>query len=311
MSEKVVLGTRGSDLALAQARLVTEALCERWADVEIEKRIIRTSGDEGQGLLPPVDLRAGRKGLFTAEIERALVAGEIDLAVHSAKDLPSDLNPLTEIAAALPRAMTGDVLISAEPYDLLSLPQGGVVATGSVRRSHQLRWKRPDLKVVDLRGNVPTRLHKLASSEWHAIILAQAGLQRLGLGEAAEGGMACEGRRFNMAMLSRDVFLPAGGQGVIAVQIRADDDRVRLLLESINHFDTRLCLRAERQFLRLLQADCNQPIGVLAEIEGSSMNLRGQIFQPEAITPREAVVDGPSEDAEALAAQLFSLIHEN
>lgn len=308
MSERVVLGTRGSDLALAQARLVAEALRERWADVEIEQRIIRTSGDEGQGA-PPMDLRAGRKGLFTAEIERALVAGEIDLAVHSAKDLPSELNPLTEIAAALPRAITGDALISTEPYDLLSLPQDGVVATGSVRRSHQLRWKRPDLRIVDLRGNVPTRLHKLAGSEWHAIILAQAGLQRLGLSEA-EGGLAYEGRRFSLEMLPREVFLPAGGQGVIAVQIRADNDRVRLLLESINHFDTRLCLQAEREFLRLLQADCNQPIGVLAEIEGSSMNLRGQIFQPEAITPREAVVDGPSEDAEALAARLFSLIHE-
>jgi hydroxymethylbilane synthase len=309
MSEKIVLGTRGSDLALAQARLVTEALRDRWADVEVERRVIRTSGDEGQGASPPVDLRAGRKGLFTVEIERALVAGEIDLAVHSAKDLPSELNPLTEIAAALPRAITGDALISAERYDLLSLPQDGVVATGSVRRSHQLRWRRPDLKIVDLRGNVPTRLHKLAVSEWHAIILAQAGLQRLGLSEA-DGALAYEGRRFNMERLPREVFLPAGGQGVIAVQIRADHDRVRLLLESINHFDTRLCLQAEREFLRLLQADCNQPIGVLAEIEGSSMNLRGQVFRPGATTPREAVVDGPSEDAEALAAQLFSMIHE-
>src|SRR4029077_15039392 len=189
MERKIVLGTRGSELALTQARLVEEAIRAGRTDVEIEKKIIATTGDR----MKHVDARAGWKGLFTAEIERALVAGEIDLAVHSAKDLPSELHPRTEIAAALARTMTGDVLISAEPYDLLTLPQGGVVATGSVRRSHQLRWKRPDLKVVDLRGNVPTRLHKLASSEWHAIILAQAGLQRLGLGEAAEGGMACEG----------------------------------------------------------------------------------------------------------------------
>lgn len=308
MAEKIVLGTRGSELARAQARMVVEALTEKWSDVDIETRIIRTSGDEGQHGPKAVDLRAGRKGMFTAEIERALVAGKIDLAVHSAKDVPSELHPATEIAAALPRAATGEALISAEPYDFLSLPQDGVVATGSVRRRHQLRWKRPDLKIVDLRGNVPTRLRKLASSGWHAIILAQAGLQRLGLSEA-DDVLTYEGQKFAMQPLPPEIFVPAGGQGVIAVQIRADHDHVRMLLESINHFDTRLCLRAEREFLRLLQADCNQPIGVLAEIEGSIMKLRGQIFAPEATMPLEAVVEGPSEDAEELAARLFSDIH--
>ncbi len=308
MAERIVLGTRGSELALTQARLVTAALHECWAEVEIETRIIRTSGDEGQGAPQPVDLRAGRKGLFTSEIERALVAGEIDLAVHSAKDLPSDVNPATHIAAVLPRAPSGDALISAVPYDLQTLPRGGMVATGSVRRRHQLRWKRPDLEVADLRGNVPTRLGKLASSEWHALILAQAGLQRLGL-TGADGGLIYEGQKFAVQTLPPEIFVSAGGQGVIALQIRADDDHVRMLLESVNHFDTRLCLRAEREFLRLLEADCNQPIGVLAEIEGAIMKIRGQIFEPGAATPREASVDGPSEEAESLAARLFSMIH--
>lgn len=308
MAERIVLGTRGSELALTQARLVTEAVRECWADVDIETRVIRTSGDEEQNMSQLVNLRAGRKGLFTSEIERALVNGEIDLAVHSAKDLPSDVNPATQIAAVLPRAPAGDVLISAVPYDLQSLPQNGIVATGSVRRRHQLRWKRPDVEVVDLRGNVPTRLGKLASSAWHAIILAQAGLQRLGL-TGADGGLSCEGRKFAGQTLPREIFVSAGGQGVIALQIRADDDHVRMLLESVNDFDTRLCLRAEREFLRLLQADCNQPIGVLAEIDGATMKMRGQIFKPEATTPREASVEGPSEEAEALAARLFSIIH--
>ena len=308
MADKIVLGTRGSELALAQARLVVEALRERRPDLSVETRIIRTSGDEGQDAPKPVDLRAGRKGLFTAEIERALVGREIDMAVHSAKDLPSDLNPATEIAAVLPRAPAGEALVSAVPYDLESLPPNGIVATGSVRRRHQLRWRRPDVQVVDLRGNVPTRLRKLANSQWHAIILAQAGLERLGLGEA-DGGMTYEGRRFAVQMLPREIFLSAGGQGVIALQIRSNDDRVRMLVESVNHFETRLCLRAEREFLRLLQADCNQPIGVLAEIEGPVMKLRGQVFDLEAMTPRESIVEGPREDAETLAARLFSNIH--
>ncbi len=308
MAEKIVLGTRGSELALAQARLVVEALRERRADLSVETRIIRTSGDEGQDPPKPIDPRAGRKGLFTAEIERALMGREIDLAVHSAKDLPSDLNPATEIAAVLPRAPAGEALISGAPYDLESLPRNGIVATGSVRRSHQLRWRRPDIQVVDLRGNVPTRLRKLATSEWHAIILAQAGLERLGLGEV-DGRMAYEGHKFAVQILPREIFLSAGGQGVIALQIRSEDERARMLIEMVNHHETRLCLRAEREFLRLLQADCNQPIGVLAEVEGPIMKLRGQIFDLEAPTPRESIVEGPKEEAEALAARLFLNIH--
>jgi hydroxymethylbilane synthase len=308
MEGKVVLGTRGSELAQAQARLVIEALRKARVDLAIETRIIRTSGDEQPSATKPDNLRAGRKGLFTDEIERALVAGEIDLAVHSAKDLPSELNRATRIAAVLPRASTGDVLVAKVPFNLESLPVGGIVATGSVRRRHQLHWKRPDLKVVDLRGNVPTRLRKLAGSEWHAIILARAGLDRLGLGEA-DGAMNYEGQKLWLHALPREIFLPAGGQGVIAMQIRADDDRLRQTIEAANDLNTGLCLRAEREFLRLLQADCNQPIGVLAEIEGPKMNLRGQVFTAGATTPRESFVEGPGGEAESLAAQLFSTIH--
>src|SRR3954453_11362923 len=308
MSERIIIGTRGSALALKQAALVQEALREKWSDLKIETEVIRTSGDEGQTISEPVDARAGRKGLFTSEIERALMARKIDLAVHSAKDLPSEIDPATHIAAALPRASTEEILISSVPYNLQSLPRDGIVATGSVRRRHQLRWKRSDIEVVDLRGNVPTRLRKFGDGNWHAIILARAGLERLGLGPTNDS-VAFEERQFAAHVLPQAIFVPAGGQGVIALQIRSDDDGLRLLLEKINHIDTRLCLRAEREFLRLLQADCNQPIGVLAEIEGATMKLRGQIFDPGATVPREAVLDGASEDAEALAARLFSTIH--
>lgn len=308
MAEKIVLGTRGSDLALAQARLVAEVLRERWSDLTIETRIIRTAGDEGPKATPPVDLRAGRKGLFTAEIERALISGEIDLAVHSAKDLPSDLDAATRIAAVLPRAPAGDAMVSRNPHTLSSLPRGGTIATGSVRRRHQVAWQRPDLRLVDLRGNVPTRLRKLAGSEWDAIILAQAGLDRLGLLQA-NGEMLFEEWKFSVHALPREIFLPAGGQGVIALQVRAHDEKARVRAEAVDHPVTRLCLRAEREFLRLLEADCNQPIGVFAEIEGTIMTLRGQIFAPGTTEPRESIVEGPGEHADSLAARLFSTIH--
>jgi hydroxymethylbilane synthase len=156
MMGKIVLGTRGSDLARGQARLVEKAIQSAWPELKIDTKIIVTKGDEPGG--PPVgDLRQGRKGLFTAEIERALLAGDVDVAVHSAKDLPSETNPSVEIAAVLPRAPMDDMLVAKQPGGLASLREGATIATGSVRRKHQLSWKRPDLKVVDLRGNVPTR----------------------------------------------------------------------------------------------------------------------------------------------------------
>jgi len=301
----IVLGTRGSELAQQQTRMVADGLRARWADLKIETSMVRTAGDE-QKTRETVE-RAGRKGLFTAELERALLAGDVDLAVHSAKDLPSDLAEGTEVAAVLPRASVDDVLVSIEPWNLDSLPPNGFVATGSIRRKHQLRWHRPDLAVVHLRGNVPTRLRKLATDQWHAIILASAGLERLGL-HMDERRIGFEGGEFFTEVLPREVFLPAGGQGVIAIQLRSNDERTRLLVEPLNDFDTRLCLRAEREFLRLLHADCNQPVGVLATLDGTVMKIRAQVFALGATAPSEASVTGPSEEAERLAAELWRQI---
>ena len=307
---QIVIGTRGSELAQAQARLVSDGLRARWADLAVETKIITTSGDETNRKIRDAVQSAGRKGLFTAEIERALLAGDVDLAVHSAKDLPSELTAGTEIAAVLPRAPVGDVLISIMPWDLHSLPANGIVATGSVRRKHQLRWKRPDLEIVDLRGNVMTRLRKLAIDQWHAIILARAGLERLGL-ETKEKRVRFEESEFFIEVLPQEFFLPAGGQGVIAMQVRSGDDRARMLVEPLNDFDTRLCLRAEREFLRLLHGDCNQPVGVLAMVDGTVMKIRGQVFDLEATPPRKGSIEGPSEDAEQLAARLWEQINGN
>lgn len=302
---KIMVGTRGSELALRQTGLVLDALQARWADLKFEIKVVKTRGDDKKTAI--ADVRAGRKGLFTSAIERSLVQKRIDLAVHSAKDLPSKLAPRTEIAAVLPRAAVGDVLVATSSSDLESLAKDGIVATGSVRRQHQLRWKRPDLEIVDLRGNVPTRLRKLATDRWHAIILANAGLQRLGL-NAEHAQAEFENNKFFTTLLSQEIFVPAGGQGVVAMQIRSDNQQLREMLEPINDFDTRLSLRAEREFLRLLNADCNQPVGVLATIEGSTMKIRGQIFDLGATAPRQGFVEGPSEDAEKLAAQLLAKI---
>jgi hydroxymethylbilane synthase len=305
---QIVIGTRGSQLAQTQTRTVAGALRERCQDVAIEIKTISTAGDET--VFRPVDRQAGRKGLFTARIERALLAQDVDCAVHSAKDLPSQLAPGTEIAAVLPRANVDDVLVAAIPCDLHSLPANSIVATGSTRRKHQLRWKRPDLEIVDLRGNVPTRLHKLANSEWHAIVLARAGLERLSL-VTEEHWVVFEGRDFPIDVLPREIFVPAGGQGVIAIQVRSDDEWAKALVRPLTDFDTQLCLHAERKFLQLLKADCNQPVGVLAVIDDTKMKVRAQVFEPDATTPHEGAVEGRSAEAEKLAAELLRQINGN
>lgn len=306
MAEKIVLGTRGSALARAQANLVEKAIQTARPDLKIEFKIIVTKGDEPR--VQVRDSRHGRKGLFTGEIERALLAGDVDVAVHSAKDLPSETSPGAAIAAVLPRAPTDDVMVSRHRGGLAALQEGAIVATGSVRRRNQLLWKWPDLKVVDLRGNVPTRLGKLAENDWDAILLASAGLERLGL-SPMQGEINFKDRKFFIEVLPREIFLSAGGQGIIAMQIRADDERVRAIAGLVNDRESLLCLCAEREFLRLLHGDCNSPVGVLATVKDGVMKLRGQLFDQTLGAPREAEVEGESEDGEGLAAQLLRRIN--
>src|SRR6476660_3858619 len=306
MIAKITLGTRGSELARAQTLLVEKAIRTAYPSVTIETKIIVTRGDNAK----VVDLNAGRKGLCTAEIERALLAGEVDVAVHSAKDLPSQTNPGAQIAAVLLRAPINDVLISKHSGGLNSLPNGATVATGSVRRQRQLHWKRPDLKVVGLRGNVPTRLRKLAENEWDGIVLARAGLERLGF-SPTRTEIDCEAGQFFFEILSREVFLPAGGQGIIALQIRADDQSTKALIESVNDPETLLCLQAEREFLSRLHGDCNFPVGVHATISNGKLKLCAQVFEGESPAPRQAEVEGGDEEGDALAAELLRRIKQN
>jgi hydroxymethylbilane synthase len=303
--EKIILGSRGSELARRQTAMVVDALRQAWPELEIAVEIIKTLGDEQKA--EPTDRRAGRKGLFTGEIERALAAREIDIAVHSAKDLPSDLTAELVVAAALPRASVEDILIGKQSAGAALRPNS-IVATGSVRRQHQLRWKEPGITVVDLRGNVPTRLRKLMAGNWDAILLARAGVERLGH-DPAKGAFDFEGTSLHAQLLPLDDFLPAGGQGTIAMQVRRDDERAKALLRAINHAETLLCLEAEREFLRLLQGDCDSPVGVLATISASTMTMRAQVFEPPRIEPQSARVEGEAKRGKKLARDLWEAIN--
>jgi hydroxymethylbilane synthase len=303
--QKLILGSRGSELARRQTAMVAEALKRAWPELETAVEIIKTRGDEQKA--GPLDPRTGRKGLFTGEIERVLAAGEIDIAVHSAKDLPSDTTSGLEVAGVLARASVDDLLISKQS-DGSALRPNVIVATGSVRRQHQLRWKQPGIEVVDLRGNVPTRLRKLVIGDWDAIVLARAGVERLGC-DLAGGSLDFEGVSLHAQVLPPDDFLPAGGQGVIAMQVRSDDDNARTIVRAINDNETLVCLQAEREFLRLLQGDCGSPVGVLATISGSKMMMRAQVFEPPRIEPRIARVEGDATSAKELARELWEAIN--
>jgi hydroxymethylbilane synthase len=299
-SQKIILGSRGSELARAQTAMVGQALRRAWPELEVATQFISTRGD--QRTAKPLDPRAGRKGLFTGEIERSLAAGEIDAAVHSAKDLPSEMTGGLVVGAVLPRAPVEDVLIRK------ARPPTGAIATGSVRRQHQLRLKYPGVEVVDLRGNVPTRLRKFLASDWQGIVLARAGLERLGF-DLTDGNFEFEGVSLFAETLSSDDFLPAGGQGIVAIQVRDDDEKAKAVVLAINDGNTSLCLEAEREFLRLLQGDCGSPVGVLATIAGLTMGIRAHVFPPARVEPRTARAEGAASEPKRLARELWETIN--
>lgn len=299
----LILGTRGSALALAQVELVKAALGAARPGIEIEVKIITTSGDArpetGAGEGSP----AGLKGLFTKELQEALLAGSIDAAVHSVKDLPGITPAELGLAAVLPRAGTGDLLVSRGPKGpagLESLPHGARIGTGSVRRRRQLLALKPGVEVVPLRGNVPTRLLKLAGLD--AIVLARAGLDRLGC-TFADGLLAGPAGFYPAAPLP---ILPAIGQGAIGLETRLDDGRTRALLAAIDHGPSHACIRVERALLRLLEGDCSLPVAALATIHEGRIEARAILFPPdEAAPPRNAAASGPAEaDPAFIAAEL-------
>jgi hydroxymethylbilane synthase len=281
------VGTRGSPLALFQAREV-QRLIAAAAGVDagqIEIKVIKTSGDLIQDR-PLAD--AGGKGLFAKEIEAALIAGEIDLAVHSSKDLPTELPPGLILAGCLPREDVRDAFISRKAGSLADLGAGAVVGTASPRRQALVKRLRPDLGVAMLRGNVDTRLRKLDAGEVDATLLAVAGLKRLGLMSAVT------------AILDPESFIPAVGQGAIGIETRADDAATRALIAEIDDPDTTIALTAERAFLAALDGSCRTPIGGHAVVSGDSIRFRGIVVRPDGGGAFETAREGQRADATRL-----------
>jgi hydroxymethylbilane synthase len=302
---RFILGTRGSALALAQAELTRRALQAAVPGLEVEQKVFITRGDQKLDLSLIRAAEAGGKGLFTKELEDALLAGTIDVAVHSLKDLPGHNPEGLAVTAVLQRAPTADVLITREARAFEELPQGAVVGTSSIRRARQLRWLRPDLVIEDWRGNVQTRLRKLGENERVAgIVLAQAGLERLGY-NLTTGTLDFAPWQFHAASLGGHL-LPAIGQGAIALQSRTDRADVTAILHQIDHVETHTAILAERELQRLLAGDCGLPVGVRTTLDGERLHMRAILFGPETGPPQEAEAEGPASAPVQVAAEVFA-----
>ena len=267
--KKIILGTRGSELALVQTRETAIRLCQAHPELLVEQKIIKTTGDKrlDVSLSAPGSLE---KGLFTKELEEALLRGEIHAAVHSLKDLPTELPPKLAVGAILEREDDSDCLASKHDGGWQGLPQGGVVATSSLRRKNQLLLLRPDLQTAEIRGNMGTRLHKLLESETlDGLILAKAAINRLGQDLIPEG----------IRVTVIEEMLPAPGQGAIGIECLEADAETLRILAAIHHEDTARCVNAERDFLKNLGGGCSLPLGARATIQDGQVHLRAALFQ--------------------------------
>lgn len=283
------IGTRGSQLALWQANHVRDRLRALDPDRPIELVEIETEGD----LIRDVPLVAlGGQGAFTKAIQQALLDNRADVAVHSLKDLPTFTVEGLMLAAVPERGPTGDVFVSVKHRSFADLPQGAVVATSSLRRRAQVLHRRPDLKLVDMRGNVETRLRKLVDQDLDAIILAEAGLVRLGLAHRIT------------EVLDRSWMLPAVGQGALGLECRSDDSATRRLVERLDHAGTRAAVLAERAMLRGLGGGCSVPIGAATSIAADTLTLHGVVLPPDGVQRIEEEIAGPVNQAETVGSEL-------
>jgi len=281
-------------LALAQAESIKRLLAERYGDLQIKITTIATAGDriepEALGSLPG-------KGIFTKEIEQRLLDGTIDLAVHSLKDLPTEL-PAGLLLAAVPiREDAADCLVSRDGSNLENLPKGAEIFCGSLRRQSQLLHSRPDLKILPIRGNVPTRLKKFQESNAQGLLLAAAGLQRLNLSH------------FITERLNPEFFLPAPGQGALALEIHQDNLALAELLTPLHHHDDALAVQAERNLLKLLGGGCRTPIGAWAKIKNQRLHLYAMVASADGKTKLTAHVEG-TPDAEKIAQAAYEILRE-
>jgi hydroxymethylbilane synthase len=289
----VRIGTRGSPLALTQTRWVEAQLLEQHPGLVTELVIIKTTGDK----LKDVPLaQVGGKGLFIKEIEEALLAGEVDLAIHSLKDMPAEMPPGCVLGAVPPREDCRDAFISQRYASLMEIPAGGRVGTGSLRRKVQVLHRRPDLEVVHLRGNVDTRLRKLETEGLDAIILAAAGLKRLGLGHIPRG------------YLAETEMLPAIGQGALGLEVRAGDQEMLDLLAPLNHVPTQVAVTGERAFLARLEGGCLVPVAALGSLADGVLTLEALISDLEGKKVLQDRLTGPPEEAAGMGLRLAEML---
>ncbi len=296
MKDKIIIGTRGSKLALWQAEHIAGLLRTAFPAVEIEMKIIETTGD---AILETALSKIGDKGLFTRQIEEKLLSGAIDLAVHSLKDLQTVLPDGLKIGAVTKRETPNDALVAKNYASIDKLPLHAKVATGSLRRRSQLLNYRKDLQIFEIRGNVPTRIKKFEESDLDAMILAFAGLHRLELDAHVK------------QIVPTEIMLPAVAQGVVGVEIRADDFRIERFLAKINDAETEKCILAERSFLRTLEGGCQVPIGGFAQLKTDEISLRGFVGNTDGSkTLRDSIV-GNAENAADLGKELANRMIEN
>lgn len=289
LKNKLIIGSRGSRLALWQSEHVADLLRKTFPALNVEIKIIQTTGDS---LLDIALSKIGDKGLFTKQIEDELLNGAIDLAVHSLKDLPTQLPENLKIGAVTEREVPNDALISKKSFSIAELPQKAKIATGSLRRKSQLLALRPDLDIHEIRGNVPTRLKKFEESELDAMILAFAGLHRLKLDA------------YIKQMIPVDEMLPAVAQGVIGIEIRDDDARVENAVRQINDAETEIRICAERNFLRNLNGGCQVPIGAFATLIGDQITLEGFVGNLDGVNNLRGKISGDKTEAEFLGEKL-------
>lgn len=283
----MIVGTRGSKLALAQVDIVTKLLQSKFPALSFEKKVIKTTGDKIKDA--PL-AKIGGKGIFVKEIDEAVARGDVDFAVHSMKDVPTEMLDALEVVAVPKREEIRDALISRNREDLDDLPHGAIIGSSSLRRRAQILNYRPDFRIKELRGNVDTRLRKLDSGEYDAIVMSAAGLKRLGFDDRI------------IAELPLNLFPPSVGQGAIAVVARKDF-RGKEYLTAINHSESMVRIRAERALLSGLGGGCQVPIGAVTAIDGK-LNLRGVIISPSGEKRIDAVGEGEPRDAENLGREV-------
>jgi len=289
LAREIKIGTRGSALALTQSRWVQAQLLERHPDCQVELEIIKTSGD----IIHDVPLaQVGGKGLFIKEIEEALLSGRVDLAVHSLKDMPAEIPAGLMLGAVPPREDYRDAFISSRSASLAEVPAGGRIGTGSLRRRVQLLHRRPDLEIVALRGNVDTRLKKLETLGLDALILAAAGLNRLGLSHVYRG------------LLSENEMLPAVAQGALGLEVRTADNRLRALIAFLDHPPTRIAVTAERAFLARLEGGCVVPVAALGKVEGEALTLEALISDLDGRRYLREHLSGRVDEAQSMGTAL-------